>query len=78
MHRSLQLVGLTAILCLAPNAFAGWPVDAEQRQKTVGEPQSLKVEPASIDLIGKRSRRQVLVTGSYAEQVVRDLTGLAA
>jgi len=78
MHRSLQLVGLTAILCLAPNAFAGWPVDAEQRQKAVGEPQSLKVEPASIDLIGKRSRRQVLVTGSYAEQVVRDLTGLAA
>lgn len=78
MHRSLQLIGLAAFLGLAHNAFAGWPVDPEQRQKAIGEPQSLKVEPASIDLNGKRSRRQVLVTGSYPEQLVRDLTGLAA
>jgi len=43
----------------------------------VGQPAGVILEPAKIDLLGKRSQQQLLVTGKYGEDV-RDLTAAAA
>ena len=74
----------TRLLCLAlsvgllPVAYAGWPTDPDKRAAVLGQPATAKIEPGSIELVGERSRRQVLVTASYAGDVVRDVSGLVA
>ncbi|NBU75446.1 MAG: DUF1549 domain-containing protein [Planctomycetes bacterium] len=74
----------TRLLCLAlsvgflPVAYAGWPTDPDKRAAVLGQPATAKIEPGAIELVGERSRRQVLVTASYAGDVVRDVSGLVA
>ena len=40
----------------------------------VGQPASVVLEPAKFELLGKRSRQQLLVTGKYSGDQLRDLT----
>ena len=43
----------------------------------VGQPSSILLDPARFELLGKRSRQQLLVTGRYSGEEVRDLTPAA-
>lgn len=43
----------------------------------VGQPASIVLEPTKFELLGKRSRQQLLVTGVYSGQDVRDVTPVA-
>src|SRR5437763_1138940 len=40
----------------------------------VGEPAAIAIIPEKFDLNGKRSRQQMLVTGQYANNELRDLS----
>ena len=57
-------------LCPVPLG-AAVPVDA---RAIVGEPDAIHVQPPAIELIGPHSMRQIVVTGSYRDGSVRDLT----
>jgi hypothetical protein len=43
----------------------------------VGQPSAIVIEPTRFELLGKRSRQQLLVTGKYSGEDVRDLTPAA-
>ena len=43
----------------------------------VGQPSAVVLEPGKFDLLGKRSRQQLLVTGVYSADDIRDLTPVA-
>ena len=43
----------------------------------VGQPVAIALEPLKFDLQGKRSRQQLLVTGRYSDENLRDLTPAA-
>lgn len=66
---------LTRALALAA-LFAALPLYAAEAV-VVGEPAAITAFPAKVDLSGKRGRLQLLVTGEYANQEVRDLTSIA-
>lgn len=53
---------------------AASPTDAVTRAAIIGSPVALNVEPKAIVLVDARASQQVLVTGSYADASVRDLT----
>eukprot|EP00456_Euglypha_rotunda_P085356 TRINITY_DN860_c1_g1_i6.p1 TRINITY_DN860_c1_g1~~TRINITY_DN860_c1_g1_i6.p1 ORF type:complete len:818 (-),score=242.23 TRINITY_DN860_c1_g1_i6:150-2603(-) len=63
------LVVLTATCSVGVDAADAPTID-------VGQPTSLMLEPSKFDLLGKRSRQQILVTGKYGDDV-RDLTPAA-
>ncbi|MBM80063.1 MAG: hypothetical protein CMJ78_05650, partial [Planctomycetaceae bacterium] len=64
------LKGLTAaVTLLAVSAIANADV-------VVGQPTGLVLEPAKIELNGKRSRQQLIVTGQYGSANPRDLSGV--
>ena len=44
----------------------------------VGRPTSLQVQPEAVLLTGPRARQQLVVTGRYADGMVRDLTAFAS
>jgi hypothetical protein len=68
---SLAFCGL--LLAVAP-AMAAVPADAETRAALIGQPASIIVQPATIELAGPQSMQQIVVTGKYADGSVRDLT----
>ena len=70
MNAVCQMLSLSVIALLPGFALAEAPID-------VGQPTSIVVEPAKFELLGKRSRQQLLVTGMYAGDHVRDLTPVA-
>jgi hypothetical protein len=70
---SPYLTALLACLTALP-AFAGVPADAAGKAKVVGQPAAVQVQPETITLIGGHAHQQIIVTGRYAEGVVRDLT----
>ncbi|HTU92207.1 MAG TPA: DUF1553 domain-containing protein, partial [Gemmataceae bacterium] len=47
-------------------------------EDVVGQPMSLQVQPESIALRGRHAHQQLVVTGHYADGLVRDLTSLCA
>jgi hypothetical protein len=57
-------------------ASAAVPSNAAKKAAVIGEPASLVAQPASISLSGARSHQQLVVTGRYAGDVVRDLSAL--
>lgn len=70
------------------NRFAGWviagliavlpyQVMAEAPAEDVGQPAALGLEPAKFELSGQRARQQLLVTGRYSGEDLRDLTRVA-
>jgi hypothetical protein len=56
---------------------AALPSSAEARAKAVGQPTALIVQPEAISLDGPRSMQQIVVSGTYADGRVRDLTQLS-
>ena len=70
MTKRSLLKGLTAVATvLAVSTIANAEV-------VVGKPTGLVLEPAKIELNGKRSRQQLIVTGQYGSANPRDLSGL--
>jgi hypothetical protein len=59
-----------------PLALAGPPTDPTERTALVGQPIALHVEPATVTLSGRRDVRQLVVTGTYPNDSVRDLTSV--
>jgi hypothetical protein len=53
---------------------AGIPSDPETRTSLVGNPTALLVQPVAVTLNGPRAMKQIVVTGRYADNSVRDLT----
>jgi hypothetical protein len=68
----------SAVLCafLTTNfvAAAGIPSNPEKRAEVVGKPVALQMQPSTIALNGPRATQQIVVTGKYADNSVRDLT----
>lgn len=81
MRRSLLLSRLACASLLAfaatQPATASLPTDPAKRAALVGQPVALSVQPATVTLSGPRAMQQVLVTGTYADGSVRDLTPFA-
>lgn len=77
MHRTLQLVALAAawLPMLAVAADTAKPTASSD--VVVGMPATISLFPVKVDLVGSRSRQQLLVTGEYARQEPRDLTTVA-
>jgi len=73
------LVGVIS-LAFGTASRAGWPTDEAKRAQLIGKPESLAVQPASLELKGPRGFRQVVVNAQYAEKgsPVRDVTGLVS
>jgi hypothetical protein len=69
-----SVYGLTLALTLASTAQATLPGDPASRSKLIGQPTSLAAQPAAITLTGPRSVQQLVITGRYADGIVRDLT----
>src|SRR4029077_1880057 len=65
------------LLALALPAGAALPTEPEDKAKIVDQPVSVMVQPASVILDGPRSVQQIVVTGKYADDSVRDLTPFA-
>lgn len=70
--RTLTL-SLAALITMALSATA-----AEQAAIEIGQPTAITLEPGSFTLLGGRARQQLLVTGKYANNEVRDLTAAAS
>ena len=71
---------LLSMICLAiaPLALrAEPPTELAEREKLIGQPVSISVLPAKIDMKGPRAALQIVVTGKYADGTIRDLTPLA-
>jgi hypothetical protein len=55
-------------------AEVGWADESESKPVDVGTPTALALEPGSFTLLGPRSRQQVIATGLYSGNELRDLT----
>jgi hypothetical protein len=76
MLRKLALFSSTfaAVAVLASIVQAAPPVAPADKAKIIGQPTALIVQPASVTLAGPRAVQQLVVTGKYADGLVRDLT----
>ena len=70
MNAVCQVLSLSVVALLPSFVLAETPID-------VGQPTSIVVEPGKFELLGKRSRQQLLVTGVHSGEDVRDLTPVA-
>ena len=70
MNTVARLLMLSVIALLPSFCLAETPIE-------VGQPTSIVMEPAKFELTGKRSRQQLLVSGVYAADDLRDLTPVA-
>ncbi|MFO0919979.1 MAG: DUF1549 and DUF1553 domain-containing protein, partial [Planctomycetaceae bacterium] len=59
---------------VALSAWTSWCSGADSPAVDVGQPTAIVLEPSSFSLLGTRARQQLLVTGQYGNQEVRDLT----
>jgi hypothetical protein len=69
------LAGWFVALAVLP-ASASVPTDPAAKALVIGQPASLLIQPESVTLTGRHATQQLVVTGSYADGVVRDLTAL--
>ncbi|HTU18739.1 MAG TPA: DUF1553 domain-containing protein [Gemmataceae bacterium] len=60
------------------HSFASSAADAADKAAVIGQPVALQVQPERITLRGRHANQQLVVTGRYADGLVRDLTGLCA
>ena len=68
-----QLMLLAVLGLSSPNVWAVDPPSAVE----IGQPAGLAIEPGRSELINKRTQQQLLVTGKYSGDEVRDLTAAA-
>jgi hypothetical protein len=74
-HR-LAVLSLVCLATMTVSGRADLPADPAERAKLVGQPTALQVQPAQITLAGPRDGRQLIVTATYADGSVRDLSSL--
>jgi hypothetical protein len=72
-----SFLSLTLLLALVFPARAVLPSEPADRAKIAGQPVALQVQPAAITLNGPLAMQQVVVTGTYEDGSVRDLTPFA-
>ncbi|WP_373649494.1 MULTISPECIES: DUF1549 and DUF1553 domain-containing protein [unclassified Schlesneria] len=70
MNAVIRWLSLCTIVVVPSFVRADSPVD-------VGQPSSIVLEPTRFELLGKRARQQLIVTGNYSGNDVRDLTPAA-
>jgi hypothetical protein len=70
MNMTVRFVLLTWIAAVPPMVLAEVPVE-------IGQPTTIGIEPARVELSGRRSHQQLIVTGVYSEESLRDLTSVA-
>lgn len=70
---TLRLAAVISLAWAASSATA-----AEAPKIDVGQPTAITLEPGSFTLLGPRSHQQLLVTGQYPNNEVRDLTAAAS
>jgi len=70
MNAVFRWLTLCTVVLLPGLVWAEAPIE-------VGQPSSILLDPARFELLGKRSRQQLLVTGKYSGDEVRDLTPAA-
>lgn len=69
-HRILTGLAVVALFSVVvPTTFA-----ADNSQVEVGNPKTILLEPSSFQLKGHRARQQLIVTGHYGGELIRDLT----
>jgi Protein of unknown function (DUF1553)/Protein of unknown function (DUF1549) len=78
MNLSRNLLSTLAFGLLPAFALAGVPTDPKETARLIGQPTSLEIKPATVNLDGPRAGQQLVVTGKYADGTVRDLTAFAA
>src|SRR5262245_12390039 len=72
----LACAHLASVLSLAVLASSVMAADASKID--IGQPTAITLEPGSFTLLGARSHQQLLVTGQYPNNEVRDLTAAAS
>jgi hypothetical protein len=76
--RGLMIAALVVTGGLRPPlALASPPSSPDDRQALIGKPAGLQVAPTAAWLTGPRDVKQLVVTGLYANNQVRDLTSAA-
>ena len=73
LERILRLMLVAVMGLCSTMAFAADPPSAAE----IGQPASVIIEPGRFELQTNRSQQQLLVTGKYAGEDVRDLTAAA-
>jgi len=68
------LVAVLAMTSAAPALLASPPNDAAGRAKVAGTPLKVAVSPANVTLAGSHDARQLVVSGTYVDNTLRDLT----
>lgn len=77
MVRRSSLLGVVLAGLIVLPARGALPTDPAARAKVVGQPASILVQPATIQLNGPRAQQQLVISGKYADGTVRDLTSFA-
>ncbi len=75
--RRSQVLTLLFGIGFALAMFAQPTFAADEEGVIVGSPTGLSLEPAKIELSGRRARQQLVLTGQYGSDQVRDLTAKA-
>ncbi|MEE2738965.1 MAG: Ig-like domain-containing protein, partial [Planctomycetota bacterium] len=76
LSRSIAVLGFAILLTTYGVSFAEDPsgTSEENTSIVVGQPKSIEITPATIQLIGPRGRQQLNTTGHYSDDQVSDLT----
>src|SRR5439155_6469084 len=68
------LGSLALLLAAVLPAPAALPTDPAVQAQLIGQPSEVIVQPPVITLAGPRAMQQLVISGRYADQTVRDLT----
>ncbi len=74
--RFVRIVQLMLLAVMGLSSTRVWAVDPPSAAE-IGQPVGLAIEPGRFELINKRTQQQLLVTGKYSGDEVRDLTAAA-
>lgn len=73
-----RLACALSLALVVPLVAASSVMAADAPQIDIGQPTAITLEPGSFTLLGPRSHQQLLVTGQYPNNEVRDLTAAAS
>ncbi len=74
--RFVRIAQLMLLAVMGLSSTRVWAVDPPSAAE-IGQPVGLAIEPGRFELINKRTQQQLLVTGKYSGDEVRDLTAAA-
>ena len=74
--RFVRIAQLMLLAVMGLSSTMAWAVDPPSAAE-IGQPTGLAIEPGRFELATKRAQQQLLVTGKYASDEVRDLTTAA-